>query len=146
MTNRTTRFVLLSAVLLIVVGLPLAGKWLRRQEAPRCAMDGLPIVSLYRVRIVDGAGRSHPCCCVGCARRWLERADDPHAEVYVRDETTGAEVEARSAFFVESRVVTNAVTRNAVHTFRWRQDAEEHARRFGGQVATGLLDRPSRDR
>jgi hypothetical protein len=146
MTNTTARLSMLAAILLIVIGVPLAGKWLRRNEAPRCEVDGLRVDPLYRVRIVDGAGTSHLNCCVQCARRWLERHDDPHAEVYVTDETSGAEVEARSAYFVDSVVVTNPVTRNSVHAFRQRKDAEEHAKSFGGEVFTGFIGNPSRDR
>jgi nitrous oxide reductase accessory protein NosL len=146
MTKMIPRPLGIVAALLVVVGLPLCGKWLRHHEAPRCEVDGLRIDPVYRVRIVDGAGNSHWCCGVDCARLWLKRNTDSSAEVYVTDETTGTEIDARSAFFVESAVVTNPVTLNRVHAFRRRADAEEHARSFGGEVLTKSILHPSRER
>jgi hypothetical protein len=129
---------LVLAGLVVVVGLPLAGTWARRHAAPRCELDGQWIEPTYQVRVVDGAGRSHRFCCVRCARRWLGRQDEAPAAVYVTDEAGGGEVDARSATFVRSKVVTNAVTGNRVHAFRDRADAEEHARDRGGTLLEGV--------
>src|SRR5262249_36785541 len=63
--------------------------------------------------------------------------DRPRA-VYVTDEASGAEIDSGSAFFVRSAVVTNPVTRNRVHTFRDRADAEDHARAYEGEALTGV--------
>jgi NosL len=136
-----TRMRLLLAGLLIVIGLPLVGKWARGPAENRCALDGLEIEPLYRVRVVDRAGGSHNFCCVRCAGAWLERQAERPAAVYVTDEAGGGEVDARSAHFVHSAVLTNSITGNRVHTFRDRADAEEHARAFGGQVLAGA-ERP----
>jgi hypothetical protein len=134
---------LLLAGALLVVGLPLAGKWARRHDGPRCELDGLKIEPLYRVRVVDAGGADHLFCCVRCARRWAERQADSPRAVYVTDEAGGREVEAGAAYFVQSLVVTNPVTGNRVHAFRDRADADAHARAFRGAVLTGE-ERPFR--
>jgi hypothetical protein len=134
MTYRTSRALLLVLGLLLVVGLPLAGKWARRQREPRCALDGLEVTPLYHVRIVDQAGESHRFCCAGCARVWLAHQDGPVRTVYVTDEPNGEEIEASSAWFLRSPVRTNPVTGNCLHAFRYRADAEEHVRTFGGEI------------
>jgi len=128
-------------VLLLVVAVPLVGKWLRRHDGPRCAVDGLVIDPLYRVRVVDGAGHSYSFCCVQCARRWWRRHADEPAEVFVTDETSATEMPADSAYFVDSTVITNPVTNNSIHVFRQRADAEVHARTFAGELLTDA-DRP----
>jgi hypothetical protein len=132
---------LLLVGLLLVVGLPLAGRWARGRAEPRCALDGLAIEPLYRVRVVDPSGAAHEFCCVGCASRWIARQADRPAAVYVTDEATGAEIDAGSAHFVHSTVVTNPVTGNRTHVFRSRADAEEHARQYSGWMLTGA-ERP----
>jgi hypothetical protein len=127
----------------VVVGLPLLGKWIRTGSQPRCAFDGQPIERLYRVRVVDGAGMNHTFCCIRCAERWLQQQGTGATAVYVTDEAGGAEIDAATAHFVTSTVVTNRVSGNRVHAFRERADAETHARTFGG----GLLpddERPFR--
>lgn len=139
--TKTTLILLLGAGLLVAVGLPLAGTWARHHEPPRCELEGLPIEPAYRGRVVDGSGGSHLFCCVPCARRWLEQRGGGAEAVYVTDEASGAEIDARSAFFVQSPVVTNPVTGNRTHVFRDRADAEAHARTFGGLVLAGA-DRP----
>jgi hypothetical protein len=136
-----SRLLLFLAGLLVVVGLPLAGKWARRRAGPRCELNGLTIQLLYQVRIVDRAGASHRFCCVRCAARWLARQEDRPRAVYVTDEAGGAEVDSRSAIFVRSLVLTNPITGNRVHAFRDRADAEEHARAYGGEELTGV-ERP----
>jgi hypothetical protein len=121
----------------VVVGLPLVGKWLRRHAPPRCAMHGLPITPLYRVRIEDAAGGSRDFCCIPCAQTWLMRRGEQPARIEVIDETTGEPLDARHAHFVRSTIVTNPVTGNRIHAFRERVDAEAHARTFAGRLLTG---------
>jgi hypothetical protein len=133
---KTIRSLLVLTASLIVLGLPLAGKWVRRHPDPRCDLDGLKIEPLYQVRVVDGAGAAYRFCCVRCARLWLlHRAIEPKT-VYVTDEASGEEMDSRSAFFVQSAVFTNPITRNRIHVFHHRSDAEEHARSFGGWTLT----------
>jgi hypothetical protein len=144
MRPTTARKLLLVAGLGVVVGLPLAGKWLRQGDPPRCERDGLPIVPLYRVRVVDRAGQPHLFCCVQCARVWLERRGEAPGAVRVTDEADGREIDPRAAHFVRSPVATSPITGNHVHVFRSPADAAEHARAFGGWVL-GEEERPFRD-
>jgi hypothetical protein len=137
MKYERSRLLLGLAALLVVVGLPVAGKWARRGAGPRCALDGLKIEPLYRVRVVGNDGASHRFCCVRCAARWLARQGERPAAVYVTDEASGEEVDAKSAHFVRSAVVTDPVTQNRVHVFGDREDAEDHAHAFAGRVLTG---------
>ncbi len=141
MTHSPARPLFLLAALSLVVGVPLAGKWARRHPEPRCALNGLRVEPLYGVRVVDRAGGSHRFCCVRCARRWLARQGGSPEAVYVTDEATGAEIDSRSAFFVQSPAATSPITGNRVRVFRDRAAAEEHIRAFGGWVLTGA-DRP----
>ncbi len=127
----------------LIVGLPVLGWWARRDMAPRCALDGLRVPHLYRVRVVDAAGLAHEFCCVRCAATWLARqpsAPSPR-HTYVTDEATGTEIDAEAAYFASSPVTTNAVTGNRVHAFAARSDAEEHVRAFGGALLSGT-DKP----
>jgi len=131
------RVVLAAVGVLVVVGLPLAGKWMRRHQPPECARDGLPIDALYRVRVDGGADESFEFCCIDCAALWLDQRAATGAAVYVTDEAGTGEVDARAAHFVRSSVVTNPVTGNRVHAFRDLSAAQEHARAFHGQVLHG---------
>ena len=128
------------AALLLGIGLPLVGHWLRQGGSPRCAYDGQRVEPLYRVRVIDHAGGVNDFCCIRCATRWLERGQDAD-EVRVVDEASGTEINARSAYFVESAIVTNRVTGNHVHSFRDRAAAEEHAKSYGGLLLQGA-ERP----
>jgi hypothetical protein len=139
MTQNPTRWLLALAVL--VVGLPVAGWWSRYDAEPRCAFDGLPIQPAYRMRVVDSDGATHHFCCVRCGRLWLERQAGIPEEVWVTDEASGDELDARFAHFVHSAVVTDAVSGNRVHVFRDPKAAEEHARAFHGWTLTGA-ERP----
>jgi hypothetical protein len=141
MKSATSRPLLLLAGLLVVVGLPVAGKWLRRAREPRCTLEGLKIEPLYRVRVVDEGGGSHCFCCIHCAGLWLARRGVRPRAVYVIDETSGQEMDFRAASFVQSAVVTNPITGNCVHAFRDPAEAEEHLRTFGGSLLTGA-ERP----
>jgi hypothetical protein len=135
-------------LVLTVVGMPLAGKWLRRPEKVRCAFDGQAIKPLYRVRIND-ACCSRSFCCIGCAQAWLDRQRRPgesgggglkgslRSSVFVTDEASGREIPQHSAFFVHSPISTNPVTGNRTHVFLERQDAQAHAQAFSGQVLDG---------
>jgi hypothetical protein len=143
MTTIRSRALLVLVGLVIVAGVPLAGKWARRRSDPCCDFDGLRIEPLYRVRVVDRSGGSHDFCCVRCADLWLARHGEEPAAVYVMDEADGGEIDARSATFVRSTAVTNPITGNRVHAFRDRTAAEEHVAAFGGEVLTGA-ERPFR--
>lgn len=118
----------------LVVGVPLIGSWVRESGPDRCALDGLAIVPATAVRVTDGSGQRHGFCCVRCAQRWLARAGDSSAVVTVTDEVTGTEMDARTAVYVRSAIVTNRVTGNRIHVFRGGADADAHVAEYGGRV------------
>lgn len=123
--------------LLVVVGLPAAGNWYRRQRRPQCALDGAAIEPIYAVEIVDAKKKVHRFCCIRCAEYWLAQQTGAVGEVRVTDEVTGAAVEAAEAFFVRSAIVTNHTTGNCIHAFRALHDAEEHAAANRGRLLSG---------
>src|SRR5437870_6932153 len=101
----------------VLATLPFIAHLARRDTARLCAFDGARIEPLYAVRITDGAGAEHEFCCVRCARQWLERDSRSPRRILVTDETTGAEIDAASAIFVRSFVVTQRSTGNRIHAF-----------------------------
>lgn len=136
MTPRSVRWLLAAAGLLVIVGLPLAGKWARRRPAHACALDGSAVDPLYRVRIVDAEGRDREFCCIGCASAWLGQQPAAPRAVFVTDEVSGQEIEAASAWYVRSLVVTVPHTGNRIHAFRDQADAARHAESAHGEVLT----------
>jgi hypothetical protein len=127
---------LLLVAVVVVIGVPLAGKWARRHREPVCAFDARKIEPIYQARVVDRAGRTHHFCCVGCARRWLATRGDQPETVFVTDEASGREIDLPSAHLVRSSVVTNPITGDRTHAFARRADAEAHARAFAGWLLT----------
>lgn len=123
--------------LLIVIGLPILGTWLRRQSGDVCALDGVRLDALFEVRVIDAADVSHRFCCVQCARWWLQRVGAKPKQVLVTDETSGRPLDAESANYVRSGVITNAMTGNRVHVFQSRSDAERHAEVSRGTILSG---------
>jgi hypothetical protein len=120
--------------LAVVLGLPVAGWLSRRNAAPGCSLDGLPIDPAYRVEVADADGRTYAFCCPRCAAIWMSRRAEPPQAVTVTDEAAGGPVDAAAAWYVRSSVVTVTATGNRVHAFRDRADAERHAERFLGTV------------
>lgn len=131
----------LLAALIVVVGIPVAERLARQSADSGCAQDGTPIDPIYRVKVVNVAGRSHIFCCLSCAQLWLDREATPPQRVLVTDEASGEELDARQACYVRSTVVTTPSTQNRIHVFRHLSDAEKHAAEVGGTVLSGL-DRP----
>jgi NosL len=119
---------------LAVVGVPVAGRRARRDGTPRCEVDGVRIEPVSRVRAVEEDGQSHSFCCPRCARRWIDRQEEPPSAIYVIDEIRHEEIEAHSAHFVHSAAVTDPVTGNHIRAFRDPTDAEAHVQAFGGWV------------
>jgi hypothetical protein len=117
----------------VAVGVPLVAFLARSGPSEQCALDGLDINATYCVRIVEASGDEFSFCCLHCARAWLARRPSPQA-VWLTDETTGQALEARRAWLVRSRVVTQPYTGNRIHCFARREDASRHA-----QEAQGVL-------
>ena len=125
------------AGLLVVVGLPVAGKLARGTREAGCALDGVEIEAMFRVRIVDDERQAHEFCCIRCAEYWMERRAIELTAIYVTDEVSGKEIEASSAYFVRSSVITMPTTGNRIHVFQDRSDAERHASMLRGTVLLG---------
>ena len=134
---RTSRVQIVLAVVAVAAVAGLAGSYARRSPTGRCALDGAVIEPIYRVRIVDELGQDRLFCCIRCAELWLEARPEKPRAIFVTDEASGAEVPAEQAFFVRSAVVTTPTTRNRVHAFRERYDAERHAATAHGRLLTG---------
>ena len=120
--------------LLLAAALPGIGHLARRVPAGRCALDGVAIEPLYRVRVEDDQGRDHEFCCIHCAELWLGRQQAKPRAVYVTDEAGGREIDAPSAYFVRSAVDTTPTVGNRVHAFARRADAERHAAAARGRL------------
>ena len=135
--TRPARAVLFVGGLLVCAALPVVGRELRSGGRERCALDGVAVPAATRVRVVDESGLDRPFCCVDCARRWLANRGGRPRGIFATDETTGAEVPAGEAWFVESRVPAFAVCGCNVHTFAREADALRHAEAFGGRILAG---------
>jgi nitrous oxide reductase accessory protein NosL len=120
--------------LVVVVGLPVAGNWARHRGDGTCALTGMAIDPVYRVEVVDSRGHPHAFCCVTCARAWLKKAPGEPKAITVTDEASGEPIDAGTAFYVRSFVVTMPTTGNRIHVFRNREDAEKHAAAHAGIV------------
>lgn len=125
------------AVSCLAVGLPCLGAWLRRQHTPQCALDGVRLDPAYVVEIAEQSGIHRRFCCILCAESWLAKNASPNAKVEVTDEVSAKTIPADDAYFAPSSVMTNSATLNRIHAFADRDDAEAHARQFGGRLLEG---------
>jgi hypothetical protein len=122
---------------LILMGLVALASSLGRNygATETCEMDGQELSPALRVDLTMADGTSHAFCTIACAHRWL--AHQPNTtpkQATIRDAITGEPVDAYTAFFVQSTLVTNRANANNIHAFRFRTDAMEHIRQFGGQL------------
>jgi hypothetical protein len=129
------------AWLAVVIGLPVAAHAVRSTRPPGCALDGMAIDPAYRVEVEGADGGWYTFCCVRCAGLWVGRQTSPPRSIAVTDEATGERIDAASAWYVRSTVVTSRTSGNRVHVFRTRADAEAHAERFAG-IVLPTSDRP----
>ena len=138
MNARTRSLLLVVAGLAAAAALPLAAKAMRGASGERCALNGVLLDPHYAVRVADsGGGASRRFCCVGCAAAWLAREPRTSRTVSVVDEESGREIDARTAWFVRSRVVAVAATESRIHTFATEAAARRHAEDFSGTVLSG---------
>lgn len=120
-----------------------ASLWGGYETHEACEMDGQELSSNLRVDLKMADGRSYAFCSIECARRWLALQPGTHPqEAVVRDALTGQPLDAYVAFFVRSKVATNPANGNDIHAFRFRSEAAEHVRRFGGQQIADPLETP----
>ena len=120
-----------------VAALPLIARSLRADAGDRCALDSVAIDARDRVRLVDASGTNRSFCCVDCAQLWAGEPGRAPREVFVTDETSGAELPACAAWFVRSTVEACAATRCRIHVFGHESDARRHAAAFDGLVLEG---------
>ena len=125
------------AGLVILIGLPIVARVTRGGRENCCAFDGGRIETLFRVLAVDAVGQSHEFCCIRCAQLWWDRQRERPQAIYVTDEEGGQQVDATSAYFVRSSVVTTPTTGNRIHCFRQKSSAEKHAQSAKGTVLDG---------
>jgi hypothetical protein len=123
--------------LALVAALPVAGRAIRGGREGRCALDGVTLDTLHAVRVVGRDGASCTFCCIGCATTWLRNEPPDERTILVMAEDTGTEVDARSAWFVDSRVVAVRATGCYMHAFATREAAERHAEEFRGRLLQG---------
>jgi hypothetical protein len=121
--------------LLVVAALPVLGRWLR-SSGERCAWDGVRIDVRHRARLTSTAG-DEEFCCVSCLVRRAAHSPLRSAVARVTDEGTGNLVDAASAWFVRSAVVSVPASGNRVHAFAREADARLHAASFHGTVLPG---------
>lgn len=131
--------VTLAAGLALVAALPFAARALR-DDAERCALDGVSIDAQHAVRVIDGAAPQR-FCCITCAQGWISRAPAASRGVMVVAEDTGVEIPAKDAWFVRSPVVAVAATDCRIHAFSSEAAAREHLAAFRGTLLSGG-DRP----
>jgi hypothetical protein len=124
--------------------LPAAGRALRSKAPERCALDGVAIAAARRVRVVDASAAAHEFCCVDCASAWIAASNARPRDVFVTDETTGAELRAADATFVRSSVIACPETGCAIHVFADAAAGRRNAESFRGIVLTGD-ERPFRE-
>ena len=135
----TSRRALLAwiAGLALVAALPVAGRAMRGGRGDRCALDGAHVDAGHLVRVVEADGTLRSLCSIVCARSWLANEPAAARKVLVTTEDTGREVEAASAWFVESRVVAVRAAGCYIHAFATREAAERHAEEFRGRLLEG---------
>ena len=120
--------------LLIIAAIPVIAHRLRGNSNRGCQWDGRLIDNSYRVKVVNGES-THTFCGISCARNWLAKGQFGGAlSVFVTDEESGELIEASSATFARSTVVTNEVTGNRIHVFKDRGSAQRHIEAFRGQI------------
>lgn len=125
------------AGLTVLIGLPIVARMMRGGGQDCCAFDGGRIDALFRVQAIDSAGQEYEFCCIRCARLWCDRQRERPAAVYVTDEVSGLPVDATTAHFVRSSVITTPTRGNRIHAFQDQHAAEKHARSAKGTVLDG---------
>lgn len=113
-------------------------------SAGRCRLDGAQIEPLRIVELMDHGAVLASFCSYGCARAW---PDVPAGASWrVRDEVSGAPVDAEVVLFVQSRVPSVAARGERTHAFREATEAMNHCEQFGGvRIANPLAKRPAAD-
>jgi len=115
----------------LVLALALYSRWyMDRTRTDRCSLDGNRIEPIYAVHLMLDGKVLARFCCIPCAREW---PDVPSGAYWrVTDEITGEPLDATTASFVESSVVTVPSRQARIHVFAHWADAMEHDTRYSG--------------
>ena len=125
------RWKALAVWFLFVTLLAVFGRWqVARARTDRCSLDGSRITPIYRVDLMAGEKIERSFCCLRCAQDWPQGAG--HGYWRVRDEVTGQLLDAATACFVESSVVTVPSRQCRTHVFKDWAAAMAHAAEYGG--------------
>jgi hypothetical protein len=120
-----------------------ASLWTRHGNTVVCEEDGQELPPALQVDLEMTDRKPHHFCSIVCAQRWLiAQAAEKLKAATVRDALTGEPLDAYAAFFVQNDIVTNHANGNNIHAFRFRTDAQEQIRRFGGQFIEDPLAAP----
>ncbi len=131
----------------VVLALALYSRWhASRTRSDRCGLDGNRIEPVYAVDLMLDGRVTGRFCCVRCASEWPDVPADAYWQV--RDEITGRPLDATTACFVESSVVTVASRQDRTHVFASWADALGHMTRYDGirvpnPLAIGVGSAPS---
>jgi len=138
---RSPRGWILTAVFVgLMALLPLAASLVRSRPAAVCAADGVLLGDPPAACISLRDGPTHGFCCIGCARRWIASTGSRPATILVRDETSGRLIDAASAHYAWSPVVTQPATGDRLHAFALGTDARRHAAVYRGTLLSGRVD------
>jgi len=117
--------------------LPWLGQSIRRNAQVRCALDGAQINWTHAVSIISPQEGRSSFCSLACAEKWLRVSGVQPQQIRVTDEATGGELDAGLAFYVHSRVLTHAPTRERRHVFGSVAQARQHADDHRGRILQG---------
>lgn len=123
--------------LVVAAAVPPVGAALRASGAPRCALDGVRVTPETRARARLDDGRVEDFCGPACLAKRLRDPALAGARATVTDETSGAEIAAGSAWFVESAVTSVPANGSRLHAFAREEDARRHAAAHHGTVLGG---------
>lgn len=110
----------------------------------RCSLDGSRIQPLYEVIIVLRDKSIRRFSSIISARIWFRENSNQVSTILVTDEATGEKIDARQAFYVESKVITTPHTRNKIHVFGQREAAELHVLEFRGKLVNNPFEAKKR--
>ena len=139
---KAPRRLLPALALAAVAALPLVAERVRT-GGETCAFDGVAVHAAYRARVMGADGVARSFCGVRCAEAWLAREGGAPARVFVTDCASGREVDAEGATYLRSVATWQDGAPDTVRVFAQREDAERHARAYGGVVLRGE-ERPFR--
>lgn len=108
-----------------------------RARTSRCNLDGVAVRADFRVRVVQRNGSERTFCGVRCAEQWLDRSRATVRSITLVDCVSGREIAADRAWFLDTMVGLDEDVPDYVRVFATREEAERHARAYGGTILAG---------